>query len=112
AAATSLVRSVELLSTTITSSTNSGVARKTRSIPCSSLRQGMITVIDCPLYMFRLFTHGVHQYHLNTDIAKSGLMAEDHVDVRESAAPFSLSAPESGHLFKKRDEMQPPAEQR
>src|SRR5215831_10886589 len=51
AAATSLVRSVELLSTTITSSTNSGIARSTFSIPCSSFRQGMITVMVRDLYM-------------------------------------------------------------
>src|SRR4051794_32339214 len=50
-AATSLVRSVELLSTTITSSTNSGMLFSTRRIPSSSFRQGIITVIDWPLYM-------------------------------------------------------------
>src|ERR1022692_3229480 len=50
-AATSGVRSVELLSTTMTSSTKSGMACSTFSIPCSSLRQGMMTVIDWPLYM-------------------------------------------------------------
>src|SRR2546423_802325 len=50
-AATSLVRSVELLSTTITSSTNSGMLFSTRRIPCSSFRKGIITVIDWLLYM-------------------------------------------------------------
>src|SRR5580704_11844297 len=50
-AATSAVRSVEPLSTTIISSTNSGMARKTFAIPASSFRQGMMTVIDWPLYM-------------------------------------------------------------
>src|ERR1051326_5377769 len=55
-AATSLVRSVELLSTTPTSSTKSGIARRTFSIPCSSLRQGMITVIDRDLYMEPTFS--------------------------------------------------------
>src|SRR5579863_468446 len=50
-AATSAVRSVELLSTTITSSTKSGMACSTFSMTCSSLRQGMITVMDWPLYM-------------------------------------------------------------
>src|SRR5580698_5648514 len=50
-AAMSAVRSVEPLSTTIISSTYSGMARKTRSIPASSFRQGMMTVIDWPLYM-------------------------------------------------------------
>src|SRR5579871_2632030 len=50
-AATSGVRSVELLSTTITSSTKSGIACRTFSMPCSSFRQGMMTVMDCPLYM-------------------------------------------------------------
>src|SRR5437867_3801980 len=54
AEATSEVRSVEALSTTMTSSTKSGMARSTRSRPCSSLRQGMMTVIDWPLYI-RLF---------------------------------------------------------
>src|ERR1022692_272124 len=53
-AATSGVRSVELLSTTMTSSTKSGMACSTFSIPCSSLRQGIMTVIDCPLYMMRV----------------------------------------------------------
>src|SRR5215472_17270303 len=50
-AATSEVRSVEALSTTMTSSTKSGIARNTASTPCSSFRQGMITVMDWPLYM-------------------------------------------------------------
>src|SRR5580700_11159552 len=50
-AATSAVRSVESLSTTIISSTYSGMARSTFSIPASSFRQGMMTVIDWPLYM-------------------------------------------------------------
>src|SRR5262245_8044556 len=51
--ATSDVRSVDALSTTITSSTNSGMERRTFSIPCSSLRQGMIVVMDRPLYIGR-----------------------------------------------------------
>src|SRR6266568_1400616 len=55
APATSLVRSVELLSTTITSSTNSGMARSTFSMPCSSFRQGMITVMLRDLYMSSSF---------------------------------------------------------
>src|SRR5215831_10715873 len=50
-AATSLVRSVELLSTTTTSSTKSGMARRTFSMPCSSFRQGMITVTERDLYI-------------------------------------------------------------
>ena len=44
---------MEPLSTTMTSSTNSGMARRTFSIPASSFRQGMMTVIDWPLYMRR-----------------------------------------------------------
>ena len=58
-AATSLVRSVELLSTTIDLVHELRHGAQDRSIPCSSLRQGMITVIDCPLYMrvrLRLFS--------------------------------------------------------
>src|ERR1039458_7691159 len=58
ASTTSLVRSVELLSTTITSSTNSGIARRTFSMPCSSLRQGMITVMVRDLYMGPSFSRG------------------------------------------------------
>src|SRR5437667_601838 len=50
-AATSGVRSLELLSTTMTSSTKSGMACSTFATPCSSLRQGMMTVIDWPLYI-------------------------------------------------------------
>src|SRR5436190_13848512 len=49
------VRSVELLSTTITSSTKSGMSRNTCAMPSSSFRQGMMTVIEFPLYM--------HWYH-------------------------------------------------
>src|SRR5205807_8071333 len=48
--ATSEVRSVDPLSTTITWSTNSGMRRSTFSIPCSSFKHGMITVIFCDLY--------------------------------------------------------------
>src|ERR1039457_6400724 len=50
-AATAAVRSVEPLSTTMTSSTNGGIAWSTFPMPCSSLRQGMMTVMDWPLYM-------------------------------------------------------------
>src|SRR5271169_5323249 len=50
-AATSAVRSVEPLSTTMISSTNGGMAWSTLPMPCSSLRQGMMTVMDWPLYM-------------------------------------------------------------
>src|SRR5260370_33023827 len=67
-AATSEVRSVELLSTTMTSSTNSGRALSTLSTPCSSLRQGMMTVMVWPLYMGPSFWsarasryHGSHE---------------------------------------------------
>ena len=35
----------------MTSSTKSGIARSTCSMPCSSFRQGMMTVMDWPLYM-------------------------------------------------------------
>src|SRR5512138_1318842 len=49
--ATSEVRSVEPLSTTITSSTKAGMRLSTRSIPCSSFKQGMITVSLNFLYM-------------------------------------------------------------
>src|ERR1035441_9375519 len=50
-AATWAVRSVEPLSTTMTSSTNGGMAWSTFPTPCSSLRQGIMTVMDWPLYM-------------------------------------------------------------
>src|ERR1035438_2227038 len=50
-AATAAVPSVEPLSTTMISSTNGGMAWRTFPIPCSSLRQGMMTVMDWPLYM-------------------------------------------------------------
>src|SRR4029079_10093003 len=57
---------VELLSTTITSSTNSGMARRTFSMPCSSLRQGMMTVIVRDLYMgpsfFKCRASGYHGF--------------------------------------------------
>src|SRR5277367_1074317 len=52
--ATSDVRSVDPLSTTITWSTKSGIRRNTCSIPCSSFRQGVITVILCDLYTLGL----------------------------------------------------------
>ena len=45
------VRSVDPLSTTITSSTNAGMRVSTRSMPCSSFKHGMITVIFCSLYI-------------------------------------------------------------
>src|SRR5271157_3740220 len=50
-AATWAVRSVEPLSTTMISSTNGGMAWSTLPMPSSSLRQGMMTVMDWPLYM-------------------------------------------------------------
>src|SRR5215469_6868368 len=56
--ATADVRSVEPLSTTMISSTNSGMARSTCSMPCSSLRHGMMTVIDWPLYIRRSRVRG------------------------------------------------------
>src|ERR1035437_974547 len=60
----SLVRSVELLSTTITSSTKSGMARSTFSMPCSSLRHGMMTVIVRDLYMAPSFSKRLaSRYH-------------------------------------------------
>ena len=31
--------------------TRAGIFDRTRSIPCSSFRHGIITVIDCPLYI-------------------------------------------------------------
>src|SRR5215510_2679385 len=51
--ATSAVRSVELLSTTMTSSTKSGRSASVCCIPCSSLRHGITTVIRLPLYIGR-----------------------------------------------------------
>src|ERR1039457_1705946 len=67
ASATSRVRSVELLSTTITSSTNSGMARSTFSTPSSSFRQGMMTVMVRLLYMDPTFSHdrasGYHGFY-------------------------------------------------
>src|SRR3954452_8145420 len=70
-AATSDVRSVELLSTTITSSTNSGMARSTFSMPCSSFRHGMMTVMLSDLYMGPSFPacaasgyHGLYEVRL------------------------------------------------
>ena len=39
----------------MTSSTKSGMARSTFSMPCSSFRQGMMTVMVWPLYMGRLY---------------------------------------------------------
>src|SRR5215467_6760659 len=63
--ATSEVRSVEALSTTMTSSTKSGMERRIFSMPCSSFRQGMMTVIDWPLYMgaSRLFRAGTRLFY-------------------------------------------------
>src|SRR5579883_870121 len=73
-AATSDVRSVELLSTTTTSSTKSGMARRTFSIPCSSLRQGIMTVIVWPLYMGgRLFD--LRQRHNSRDDIRQAFSA-------------------------------------
>src|SRR5579863_10631026 len=66
--ATSAVRSVELLSTTMVSSTNSGMARRIFSIPCSSFRHGMIIVIFWPLYMageWRWYHDGCHAMDRN-----------------------------------------------
>src|SRR3954452_5433356 len=48
--ATSEVLSVDPLSTTITWSTNLGIRLRTCSIPCSSFRHGMTTVMDWSLY--------------------------------------------------------------
>src|ERR1035438_108765 len=50
-AATWAVWSVEPLSTTMISSTNGGMAWSTFPMPRSSLRQGMMTVMEWPLYM-------------------------------------------------------------
>src|SRR5947208_17109267 len=48
--ANSAVRSVESLSTTMTSSTNEGTRERTSTMPFSSLRHGMTTVILRSLY--------------------------------------------------------------
>ncbi len=55
----SAVRSVEPLSTTITWSTKAGMRLSTRSMPCSSLRHGMMTVTLRSLYM--LYDEGYHE---------------------------------------------------
>src|SRR5580658_1215643 len=60
--ATAAVRSVEPLSTTMSSSTNSGMRFMTPSMPCSSLRHGMMTVIDCCLYIRARRNHQNSQF--------------------------------------------------
>src|SRR5208283_473475 len=70
--------------TTIVSSTNSGMARSTRSMPCSSFRHGMMTVMDWDLYMgvrlfpgaARLITRNGNCYH---DKDEAGLVGIDGV---------------------------------
>ena len=52
--ATSAVRSVESLSTTMTSSTKAGMRESTSTMPFSSLRQGMTTVMRRSLYTDRM----------------------------------------------------------
>src|SRR5579863_8070855 len=72
--ATSDVRSVDPLSTTITSSTNSGIRDSTFSIPCSSLRHGMMTVIFWFLYIPPLHQNTMmnHAYLLSVDRGYGG----------------------------------------
>src|SRR4051794_29124529 len=86
-AATSLVRSVELLSTTTTSSTNSGIARRICSMPCSSLRHGMITVMDWPLYMgSSFFARRASGYH---ELYEAGLYEAAGLPIlRHGGAPL------------------------
>src|SRR5690242_5307858 len=52
------------------SSTNSGNARSTLSMPCSSFRHGMMTVIRLPLYtpVVRLFACYDRLYYHEVDI--------------------------------------------